>query len=63
MNELLNPPWYTRFRAEMEALGCKFPETYPNMFGNEDIQIPSDKQAEAFEVVKRYTTAVLKGLM
>lgn len=52
MSSFLNN-WYSRFRSEMEAIGCVFDDR-SSLFGDEDIKVPLDKQDEAMAIIKRY---------
>lgn len=46
--------WYRRFRQEIEAIGG-WVDHRRDADGNEQIHIPRDKQAEAAEIVKRFS--------
>lgn len=54
MSKLLEKPWQLRFRAEMEAIGCKFGKTI-SIFGDEDIEVPLDKMDAARAIILKYS--------
>lgn len=53
---LLDQPWQLTFRAEMEAIGCRFPVDLIGglCVGDTDIQVPENKMLEAREIIARY---------
>ncbi len=51
---ILNAPWHVRFKAEMEAIGCKFPNGM-SLFGDDQIEVPRDRMDEARVIIIKYS--------